>query len=102
MFAESPSTSTTSDAKKNRSGGASAVAAGAGAPPVRRGPGRPRMKPYIPGNRGSRGGGRGRKAPAPLQVPLMRTSASSSPARSSGAETPRPYGFYTPGSSGTD
>lgn len=39
-------------------------------PPIRRGPGRPRLKPVGPGNQGTRGTSRPRKAARPLPVPL--------------------------------
>lgn len=93
---ESPSVDPISLSKRGRTPSSSLT------PGIKRGPGRPRMRPFMPGSRGTRGPSRARKAPAPLQVPISRTSASSSPARSSGAETPRPYGFYTPGSSGPE
>lgn len=84
LLIESPSSSSDVSAAKR--------ARGVG---VKRGPGRPRMKPYGPAQQGTRGprgprgsrGSRARKAPAPLQVPVARASASA---------VPKPYGFYNP------
>nr|CAD7406191.1 unnamed protein product [Timema cristinae] len=55
--------------------------------PVKRGPGRPRLRPVGgPAHQGARGPSRPRKAPRPLPVPLR---------SSSGDKTSRPFGFYT-------
>ncbi|KAJ9576388.1 hypothetical protein L9F63_006744, partial [Diploptera punctata] len=76
--------------------------------PVKRGPGRPRLRPVGPGHQGSRGPPRPRKAPKPLPVPLRSGSGTPSALQTSPSvsasstpvpvEQPRPFGFYTQGS----
>ncbi|XP_046478715.1 chromatin-remodeling ATPase INO80 isoform X1 [Neodiprion pinetum] len=73
---------------------------------VRRGPGRPRLRPTGPGNQGYRGQGshhHAKRAQRPLPVPLRshqlaalppRTSAPSSSQTPTSSES-RPFGFYT-------
>lgn len=68
--------------------------------PVKRGPGRPRLRPVGPGHQGTRGPPRPRKAPKPLPVPLRSgcatpSSASAVPSAAATVEQPRPFGFYT-------
>jgi len=68
--------------------------------PVKRGPGRPRLRPVGPGHQGTRGPPRPRKAPKPLPVPLRSgcatpSSASTVPSAAAAMEQPRPFGFYT-------
>ncbi|PSN47095.1 hypothetical protein C0J52_19309, partial [Blattella germanica] len=78
--------------------------------PVKRGPGRPRLRPVGPGHQGTRGPPRPRKAPKPLPVPLRSgsgmpstVSTSASPlGGGSGVEHPRPFGFYTQGAGPID
>lgn len=75
--------------------------------PVKRGPGRPRLKPNGPGNQGHRGPPRLRKPIGPLVVPLGSSPAPTPPGRSpamSPAPSPAPVtshdrnnlGFYQP------
>ncbi|KAK6636981.1 hypothetical protein RUM43_010648 [Polyplax serrata] len=96
LSGESPTVDVVTPSKRGRGLGGT-VSTG-----FKRGPGRPRMRPFTPGSRGTRGPSRARKAAGPLQVPISRTSASSSPASGSGPGTARPYGFYTPCSSGPE
>jgi DNA helicase INO80 len=68
--------------------------------PVKRGPGRPRLRPVGPGHQGTRGPPRPRKAPKPLPVPLRSgcgtpSSAPTVPSAAAAVEQPRPFGFYT-------
>ena len=68
--------------------------------PVKRGPGRPRLRPVGPGHQGTRGTPRPRKAPRPLPVPLRSgcvtpSSVSTVPSSAAAVEQPRPFGFYT-------
>ena len=70
--------------------------------PVKRGPGRPRLRPVGPGHQGTRGPPRPRKAPKPLPVPLRSgsgtpSSVTTTPSAAAGVEHPRPFGFYTQG-----
>ncbi|XP_069680112.1 chromatin-remodeling ATPase INO80 [Periplaneta americana] len=71
--------------------------------PVKRGPGRPRLRPVGPGHQGTRGPPRPRKAPKPLPVPLRSGSGTPSAVASTPSTTPgevehsRPFGFYTQG-----
>lgn len=63
--------------------------------PVKRGPGRPRLKPSGPGNQGQRGPARQRKPAGPLVVPLGSSPAQTPPGRSpamSPAPSPAPPG----------
>lgn len=64
-------------------------------PTVRRGPGRPRLKPGGPSNAGSRGTYRPRKPARPLPVPLPSdgTNLNSSNASTSGTQYSS-YSFY--------
>lgn len=73
------------------------------ATPVKRGPGRPRLKPSGPGHQGHRGPVRPRKPIGPLVVPLGSSPAPTPPGRSpamSPAPSPAPsiqergIGFY--------
>ncbi|XP_020707997.2 chromatin-remodeling ATPase INO80 isoform X2 [Athalia rosae] len=78
-----------------------------GAATVRRGPGRPRLRPTGPGNQGYRGHGshhHGKRAQRPLPVPLRshqlptispRASSAPSSSQTSTSSESRPFGFYT-------
>lgn len=57
----------------------------AGSPPIRRGPGRPRLKPSGPANTGSRGTYRPRKPARPLPVPLPSDGSTSGSGPNSGS-----------------
>lgn len=73
----------------------STVVVSMGNPTIRRGPGRPRLKPGGPPNVGSRGSYRPRKPARPLPVPLPTDSApnSSQPTPGSGSYTSYLYDF---------
>lgn len=62
-------------------------------PGVRRGPGRPRLKPGGPSNAGSRGSYRPRKPARPLPVPLPSDGANATPSSSMGNSNPS-YSSY--------
>jgi hypothetical protein len=75
--------------------------------PVKRGPGRPRLRPVGPGHQGTRGPPRPRKAPKPLPVPLRSgsgtpSSVTTTPSAAAEVEHPRPFGFYTQGTGSTE
>lgn len=63
-------------------------------PSVRRGPGRPRLKPGGPSNAGSRGTYRPRKPTKPLPVPLPSDGAASGSANSNNSNQYTSYSFY--------
>lgn len=80
-----PSTSVNSFELFNSSQLSTSVGSYSGSPPIRRGPGRPRLKPSGPANAGSRGTYRPRKPARPLPVPLPSDGSTSGTGPNSGS-----------------